>query len=78
MLFVLLTVTLKNLNTVLYNYIQDNAIINSIIFIFVIMLSCMDLNASSMSESLAISLALEWKILRSFFSYSLRLILSEL
>ena len=31
-----------------------------------------------MSESLAISLALEWKILQSFFPYSLRLILSEL
>ena len=27
----------------------------------------MGLNASSMSESLAISLALEWKILRLFF-----------
>ena len=26
----------------------------------------MDLNASSVSESLAVSLALEWKILRSF------------
>ena len=30
------------------------------------MLWCMDFNASSMSESLAISLALEWKILQSF------------
>ena len=31
----------------------------------------MDLNASSMSESLTISLALEWKILRLFlFLYS--------
>ena len=29
------------------------------------MLQCMDLNVSSMSESLAISLALEWKILLS-------------
>ena len=30
-----------------------------------LMLQCMDLNVSSMSESLAISLALEWKILLS-------------
>ena len=36
----------------------------------------MDLNALSMSESLAISLTLEWKILKSFFfSYNLKLIL---
>ena len=38
----------------------------------------MDLNASSMSESLAIGLALEWKILRLFLFLCLRLILSEL
>ena len=37
----------------------------------------MDFNASSMSESLAISLKYEWKIYDPFFSYSLRLILSE-
>ena len=37
----------------------------------------MDLNTSSMSESLAISLGVAWEILQ-FFSYSLRLILSEL
>ena len=41
------------------------------------MLWCMDLNASSMSELLAVSLAREWKILQSLFSYSLRLILPE-
>ena len=38
----------------------------------------MDLDALSMSGTLTISLALERKILQSFFSYSLRLILSEL
>ena len=37
----------------------------------------MDFNASSMSESLAISLKYEWKIYDPFFSYNLRLILSE-
>ena len=40
--------------------------------------NCMDLNASSMSESLAISVSLEWKIYNHFFSDSLRLILSKL
>ena len=35
-------------------------------------------NASTMSESLATSLALEWKILQSLSSYSLSLILCEL
>ena len=40
-------------------------------FILVIMLWCMDLNASSISESSAVSLVLEWKILWSFlFWYS--------
>ena len=37
----------------------------------------MDLNASSMSESLAASLTLEWKFYDNFFSYALRLILTE-
>ena len=37
----------------------------------------MDLNASLMSESLAISLAFVWKILSSYHFYSLRLILFE-
>ena len=38
----------------------------------------MDLNTSILSESLAISLALEWKILLSFHLLYSRLILSEL
>ena len=54
MLFTLLIVTLKNLNTVLYNYIKDNLIFTSITFYFCDN-ALMDLNASSMSESLAIS-----------------------
>ena len=37
----------------------------------------MDLNASSMSEPLAINFVHEWKILQSFLFYSLRLILPE-
>ena len=38
----------------------------------------MDLTAAPISESLEITLAFEWKMLRSFFSYILRLIFSEL
>ena len=39
----------------------------------------MDINDTSMSELLAVSLVLEWKILQSFFfSYTLRLISSGL
>ena len=38
----------------------------------------MDLNSQSLSESLAISLALESKTLESLFTDSLRLILPEL
>ena len=37
----------------------------------------MNLNDSLISESLPISLTLKWKILRSFFYYTLRLILFE-
>ena len=59
--------TLENLNTMFYNYFNNNAIFASNFFIFFIILWCMDLNALSMSESLAISLWLEWKILQSFF-----------
>ena len=41
------------------------------LLLFVIKLRCMDFNASLMSESLAISLTLEWKALPSFlFLYS--------
>ena len=42
------------------------------------MLSCMDLTASSISESLTISLALEWEFYDHFFSYSLTLLFPEL
>ena len=38
----------------------------------------MDINASAMSESLGVSLTLEWKILKYLFFYTVRLILSEL
>ena len=38
----------------------------------------MDVNASLMSESLAISLALDGRFYNHLFSYSLRLVLSEL
>ena len=78
MLFTLHILTLKNPNTVLYYYIQDNPIFTSIIYYFCHNTLCMDLNPSSISESLAISLALEWKVFDRFFSYSLRLVLSKL
>ena len=67
---------LKNLNAVLYNYSQDNPIFMSIIVHFCTMLLFMDVNTSSISKSLAITLVHEQKILQSFFSYNLRPILS--
>ena len=60
----LLILAHKILNTMIYNYNLDNLIFTSIIFYF-----CHNalmygyVNASSMSESLAVSLELEWKIL---------------
>ena len=71
MLLFLLILTLKKL--VLCFTIVSITIQTSLaeVFIFVIILSYMDLNVSSMSESLAITLVLEWKTLRSFlFLYS--------
>ena len=55
----------KNLNIVLYDYTQDNPVFTSIIFYFYHNTLCMDLNASSIFESLVISLAPGRKILQS-------------
>ena len=66
LLFIFLILTFKNIRAMLYNYIPGNTVFTAIIFIFVIMLWCIDLNASSMSESLAMSLLHEWKNLQSF------------
>ena len=55
MLFILLILTLKDLNTMLYNYIKNNPIVTSKIFYFCHN-ALMNLSHSSMSESPAISL----------------------
>ena len=56
--------TLKYLNTMLCNWFSSTIFTSRIFFCYN---GCMDLNAPSMSELLAISLALEWKNLWSFF-----------
>ena len=64
MLFFVLILTPKYFNTVLYKGIQDDAIFHVHNFLFlVLMLSSMDVNALSNSESVAISLVMEWEIL---------------
>ena len=50
--------TLKYLNTMLSNSFSSTIFTSRIFFCYN---GCMDLNAPSMSELLAISLALEWK-----------------
>ena len=76
MLLFLFILTLKNLNTMNYSCV-NNPIFTCTLFHFCHNALMHDLNVSSMSEPLVISLVLAWKILRPFISYALRITLNE-